>query len=274
MLTLEQKPIEGAYKTCKRVTGRSEIISCKGSYHGSTHGSFSIMGNEEQKKIIVHYYQIVIQLNIIQLKSLEKITNKTAVVIEIVQGGTGFITSKNNFLQKIRQKCNNTETLLIFDEIQTCYGRLGTLFGFEQYNVVPDILCIKGMGQEFSIGAFISSWNMMNLLTFEPKLGHITTFGGHPVNCAKFKLCLQHLNISNIIREIKDKRGTFRTHLSHPKIKEIRGKGLILSIELGDEKLTKKVVEKSLENGLILFYFLFTKTSFRITPPLTISDKK
>ena len=268
--------IEGALKLAKRATGRSEIISCKDSYHGSTHGALSIMGNEEQK---ANYRPLLPDCNTIEYnseESLEKITNKTAaVVIEIVQGGTGFVTSKNNFLQKVRQKCNNTETLLIFDEIQTCYGRLGTLFGFEQYNVVPDILCIaKGMGAGMPIGAFISSWNLMNLLTLEPKLGHITTFGGHPVNCAASLACLQHLVSSNIMREVKIKEKLFRTHLSHPKIKEIRGKGLILSVELDDEKLTKKVVEQSLENGLILFYFLFTKTCFRITPPLNISDKE
>ena len=234
------------------------------------------MGNEEQK---ANYRPLLPECSTIEynsVESLEKITNKTAaVVIEIIQGGTGFITSKNNFLQRVRQKCNKTKTLLIIDEIQTCYGRSGTLFGFEQYNVVPDILCIaKGMGAGMPIGAFISSWNLMNLLTFEPKLGHITTFGGHPVNCAASLACLQHLLSSNIIIKVKTKEELFRNHLSHTKIKEIRGKGLILSVELGDEKLNKKVVEKSLENGLILFYFLFTKTSFRITPPLTISEKE
>ena len=266
--------IEGSMKLAKRATGRSEIISCKDSYHGSTQGALSIMGNEEHK---AKYRPLLPNCNTITYNdenSLENISKQTAaVVIEVVQGGTGFVTPTNNFLQKVRQKCNETGTLLILDEIQTCYGRLGTLFGFEKYNVIPDILCIaKGMGAGMPIGAFISSWELMNLLTFEPKLGHITTFGGHPINCAASLACLQHLLSTDIMEEVDKKEQLFRTHLSHPKIKEIRGTGLILSVELDSEELTRKVVEKSLENGLILFYFLFTKTSFRITPPLTISE--
>ena len=268
--------IEGAMKLAKRATGRSEIISCKDSYHGSTQGALSIMGNEEHK---AKYRPLLPNCNTITYNdenSLENISKQTAaVVIEVVQGGTGFVTPTNNFLQKVRQKCNETGTLLMLDEIQTCYGRLGTLFGFEKYNVIPDILCIaKGMGAGMPIGAFISSWELMNLLTFEPKLGHITTFGGHPINCAASLACLQHLLSTNIMEEVDKKEQLFRTHLSHPKIKEIRGTGLILSVELDSEELTRKVVEKSLENGLILFYFLFTKTSFRITPPLTISEEE
>ena len=268
--------IEGSMKLAKRATGRSEIISCKDSYHGSTQGALSIMGNEEHK---AKYRPLLPNCNTITYNdenSLENISKQTAaVVIEVVQGGTGFVTPTNNFLQKVRQKCNETGTLLMLDEIQTCYGRLGTLFGFEKYNVIPDILCIaKGMGAGMPIGAFISSWELMNLLTFEPKLGHITTFGGHPINCAASLACLQHLLSTNIMEEVDKKEQLFRTHLSHPKIKEIRGTGLILSVELDSEELTRKVVEKSLENGLILFYFLFTKTSFRITPPLTISEEE
>jgi len=268
--------IEGAMKLAKRATGRSEIISCTDSYHGSTQGALSIMGNEEHK---AKYRPLLPNCNTIvynNTNSLKNITKQTAaVVIEVVQGGTGFVTPNNNFLQKVREKCNETGTLLILDEIQTCYGRLGTLFGFEKYNLVPDILCIaKGMGAGMPIGAFVSSWELMNLLTFEPKLGHITTFGGHPINCAASLACLQHLLNSDIMKQVDKKEQLFRIHLSHPKIKEIRGTGLILSVELDSDELTKKVVEKSLENGLILFYFLFTKTSFRITPPLTISEEE
>ncbi|MBT5859321.1 MAG: aspartate aminotransferase family protein [Flavobacteriales bacterium] len=268
--------IEGAMKLAKRATARTEIISCKDSYHGSTQGALSIMGNEEHKAkyrpLLPNCNQIIYN----DESSLKNITKQTAaVVIEVIQGGTGFITPTNNFLQKVREKCNETGTLLIFDEIQTCYGRLGTLFGFEKYNVIPDILCIaKGMGAGMPIGAFISSWELMNLLTFEPKLGHITTFGGHPINCAASLACLQYLLTSDIMKEVEGKEQLFRTHLSHPKIKEIRGEGLILSVELENEEVTQKVVEQSLENGLILFYFLFTKTAFRITPPLTISEEE
>jgi acetylornithine/N-succinyldiaminopimelate aminotransferase len=268
--------IEGAMKLAKRATGRPEIISCKDSYHGSTQGALSIMGNEDHKAkyrpLLPNCNQIIYN----DISSLVNITKQTAaVVIEPVQGGTGFATPTNNFLQKVRERCNQTGTLLILDEIQTCFGRLGTLFGFEKYNIIPDILCIaKGMGGGMPIGAFISSWELMNLLTFEPKLGHITTFGGHPLNCAASLATLQHLLTSDIMNEVTQKEQLFRTHLSHPKIKEIRGKGLILAMEFETEALAQKVVEQSLEKGLILFYFLFTKTAIRITPPLTISEKE
>jgi len=268
--------IEGAMKLAKRATGRPEIISCKDSYHGSTQGALSIMGSEEHK---AKYRPLLPSCNQIiynDIESLVNITKQTAaVVIEPVQGGAGFVTSSNNFLQKVKEKCNETGTLLIFDEIQTCFGRLGTLFGFEKYDVIPDILCIaKGMGGGMPIGAFISSWELMNLLTFEPKLGHITTFGGHPVNCAASLATLEHLLASDIMQVVEKKEQLFRSHLQHPKIKEIRGKGLMLALEFEDMELANKVVEKSLENGLILFYFLFTKTAVRITPPLTITKEE
>ena len=268
--------IEGAMKLAKRATGCSEIISCRDSYHGSTQGALSIMGNEEHKAkyrpLLPNCNQIIYN----DVESLVNITKQTAaVVIEPIQGGTGFVSPKNNFLQKVREKCNETQTLLIFDEIQTCFGRLGTLFGFEKYNVIPDILCIaKGMGGGMPIGAFISSWELMNLLTFEPKLGHITTFGGHPVNCAASLATLEYLLSANTMKEVEQKEQLFRTHLHHQKIKEIRGSGLMLCIEFENEELAKEVVEESLEKGLILFYFLFTKTAIRITPPLIISEKE
>ena len=268
--------IEGAMKLAKRATGRPEIISCKDSYHGSTHGALSIMGNEDHKAKYRPLLPSCKQINYNNTDSLVNITKETAaVIIEPIQGGTGFITPENNFLQKVREKCNETGALLIFDEIQTCFGRLGTIFGFEKYDVIPDILCIaKGMGGGMPIGAFISSWDLMNLLTFEPKLGHITTFGGHPVNCAASLACLKHLLNTEIMQEVNEKEQLFRNHLKHPKIKEIRGKGLMLAVEFEDEELAKKAVDRSLEKGLILFYFLFTKTAIRITPPLTISNKE
>lgn len=266
--------IEGAMKLAKRATGRVEIISCKDSYHGSTQGALSIMGNEEQK---ANYRPLLPNCNQIRFNdenSLDNITVKTAaVVIEPIQGGSGFITPKNDFLQKVREKCNATGTLLIFDEIQTCFGRLGTLFGLEKYNVTPDILCIaKGMGGGMPIGAFISSWDLMNLLTFSPQLGHITTFGGHPVNCAASLATLEHLLTTDLMKKIDKKEALFRKHLTHPKIKEIRGCGLMLALEFDDEALANNLVEKALEKGLILFYFLFCKTAVRITPPLNITD--
>ncbi len=268
--------IEGAIKLAKRATGRSEIISCENSYHGSTNGALSIMGNEIYKSkfrpLIPNCNKIIYN----KVDSLKSITHKTAaVVIEPVQGASGFIMPKIKFLNILKERCEMTGTLLIFDEIQTGYGRLGCLFGFEKYDVIPDILCIaKGMGAGMPIGAFITSWEIMNLLTFEPQLGHITTFGGHPVNCAASLACLEYLITSDIMNQIAHKEQLFRDHLKHPKIKEIRGSGLMLAIELDNEILAKKVVEHSLNKGLILFYFLFTKTAIRVTPPLTISEKE
>lgn len=268
--------IEGAMKLAKRATGRSEIISCKDSYHGSTQGALSILGNEQQK---ANYRPLLPNCNQIvynDISTIDQISTKTAaVVIEPIQGGTGCIIPKNNFLQKIRERCNETKTLLIFDEIQTCYGRLGTLFGFEKYQVVPDILCIaKGMGAGMPIGAFIASYDLMHLLTFEPQLGHITTFGGHPVNCAASLACLEFLLSSDIMKEVLRKEQLFRENLNHRKIKEIRGAGLMLAVEFEDESIAQMVVEESLKNGLILFYFLFSKTAIRISPPLTISEEE
>lgn len=265
--------IEGAIKLAKRATRKTEIISFKNSYHGSTQGSLSIMGCEEKKE---NYRPLIPECNLIHFnneKDLTLITNKTAaVIIEPIQGSTGFITPKNNFLQKVKKRCEETGSLLIFDEVQSCFGRTGSLFAFEYYKVIPDILCIaKGMGGGMPIGAFISSWKLMSLLTFKPELGHITTFGGHPVNCAASKATLEVLLSTNLIQKVTEKENIFRSHLKHPKIKEIRGKGLMLSIEFKDEGIVKKVVEESLEKGLILFYFLFTKTAIRITPPLTIT---
>ena len=268
--------IEGAMKLAKRATGRSEIISCKDSYHGSTQGALSIMGNEEHKAKYRPLLPSCNQIIFNNENTLENITNRTAaVIIEPIQGATGFVTPTNIFLQKVRKKCNEIGALLIFDEIQTCFGRLGTLFGFEKFDIIPDILCIaKGMGAGMPIGAFISSHELMNLLTFNPQLGHITTFGGHPINCAASLACLRYLLTSKIMTEIDKKEQLFTEHLKHSKIKGIRGRGLMLAIEFEDEFLAKKVVEKCLEQGLILFYFLFTKTTIRITPPLTISENE
>tara|TARA_B100000959_G_scaffold223573_1_gene236988 strand:- start:3895 stop:5076 length:1182 start_codon:yes stop_codon:yes gene_type:complete len=268
--------IEGAMKLAKRATGRSEIISCKDSYHGSTQGALSIMGNEEHKAKYRPLLPSCNQIIFNNENTLENITDRTAaVIIEPIQGATGFVTPTNIFLQKVRKKCNEIGALLIFDEIQTCFGRLGTLFGFEKFDIIPDILCIaKGMGAGMPIGAFISSHELMNLLTFNPQLGHITTFGGHPINCAASLACLRYLLTSKIMTEIDKKEQLFTEHLKHSKIKGIRGRGLMLAIEFEDEFLAKKVVEKCLEQGLILFYFLFTKTTIRITPPLTISENE
>ena len=268
--------IEGAMKLAKRITGRSEIISCKNSYHGSTQGSLSVMGNEKYK---AKYRPLLPNCNQIEFNStdsLNLITKKTAaVIIEPIQGASGCIVGNKDFFKELNKKCKETNTLIIFDEIQTCFGRTGTLFGFEHYEVIPDILCIaKGMGGGMPIGAFISSKKNMQLLSKNPELGHITTFGGHPVNCAASLATLKFIIDNDVVNETLIKEKLFRKHLKHPKIKEIRGKGLMLSLELEDEILAKKLVEKSIEKGLILFYFLFTKTAVRISPALNISKEE
>ena len=268
--------IEGAMKLAKRATGRSEIISCKDSYHGSTQGALSIMGNEDHKAkyrpLLPHCNQIIFN----DENSFDNITKKTAaVVIELIQGGTGFITITNNFLNKVRERCNETGTLLIFDEIQTCYGRLGTLFGFEKYDIIPDILCIaKGMGGGMPIGAFISSWELMNLLTFEPKLGHITTFGGHPIIASAALANLKETLESGILESINSKEQLIRNLLKHRYIEEIRGRGIMLALIISSKEIAKQLILNALKSKLILFGLLFEPKAVRITPPLTISNKE
>ena len=268
--------IEGAMKLSKRINGRSEIIYFKDSYHGSTQGSLSVMGNEEYKSkyrpLLPNCKQIIFN----DVKSLDSITNKTsALIIETIQGASGFKIAKKSFLKELNKKCKENNVLIIIDGIQTCFGRTGKLFGFESTEIIPDILCIaKGMGGGFPIGAFISSWENMNKLTFNPKLGHITTFGGHPVNCAASLATLKYILKEKIIDQIDSKEKLFRKHLKHKKIKSISGKGLMLSINLYNNNYTNKIVEDCMNDGLLLFFFLFNDSSIRITPPLTISEEE
>lgn len=268
--------IEGAMKLAKRCTSRSEMISCDHSYHGSTQGTLSIMGTEDYKQ---KYRPLLPDCNRIvynDISSLRLITSKTAaVIIEPVQGATGFRTPENNYLQEVRKRCTEVGALLIFDEIQTCYGRTGRLFGFQTYDVVPDILCIaKGMGGGMPIGAFICSNALMSNLKDNPKLGHITTFGGHPTSCIAALETLNELCETNLVEDVKSKEQLFREVLKHPKIKEIRGVGLMLAIELECAEETIKLVKRGMEKGIITFFFLFTDTAVRISPPLTITEEE
>ena len=266
--------IEASMKLSKRYTGRAEIVSCKNSYHGSTHGALSIMGNETYKQKFRPLLPDCRQITYNDIDSLNEITEKTAaVIIEPIQGATGFITPKNGYLKLVREKCDEVGALLIFDEIQTCFGRTGNLFAFETFDVIPDILCMaKGMGGGMPIGSFITSTEKMHSLRENPMLGHITTFGGHPIVCAASLATLDELCETQIFREVEKKETLFRILLKHPKIKEIRGKGLMLAIELDDVELCQKVVHRSIEKGIITFFFLFSKTAVRLSPPLTISD--
>jgi acetylornithine/N-succinyldiaminopimelate aminotransferase len=266
--------IEGAIKLAKRVTGRSQIISAHNAYHGNTMGSLSIMGFEERKSIFRPLMPDVSFIEFNNEKDLEKITKKTAgVVLETIQGGAGFIQPKNDYLQKVRKRCDETGTQLILDEIQPGFGRTGKLFGFENYNCVPDILAIgKGMAGGMPVGGFVSSYEKMKLLQDNPKLGHITTFGGHPVIAAAALATLEELIETNLIAETLEKEKLFRKLLKHPQILELRGKGLMLAAMVKTPEIATEVILKCKEKGLVLFWLLFEGKAIRITPPLTISN--
>tara|TARA_R110002049_G_scaffold285775_4_gene467316 strand:+ start:9500 stop:10684 length:1185 start_codon:yes stop_codon:yes gene_type:complete len=266
--------IEGALKLAKRATGRSEIIAANKAYHGSTMGSLSIMGYEQRKQAFRPLLPDVRFIEFNNKKDLHQITNKTAcVILETIQGGAGFIEPKDDYLEKVRKQCNNVGALLILDEIQPGIGRTGTLFGFEHYNCIPDILVTgKGLGGGMPIGAFTASSELMDLLKDNPKLGHITTFGGHPVIAASALATLKEITESNLMQQALRKEQLFRKLLVHPLIKEIRGIGLMLAIITPSETITNTLILKCQDQGLILFWLLFEPKAVRITPPLTISN--
>jgi acetylornithine/succinyldiaminopimelate/putrescine aminotransferase len=268
--------IEGALKLAKRATNRSEIIAAKRAYHGCTMGSMSVMGFEERKQAYRPLLPDVRFITFNDDEALHHITNKTAcVILETIQGGAGFIEPKHNYLQKVRMQCDKVGALLILDEIQPGIGRTGKLFGFEHYNCIPDILVTgKGLGGGMPIGAFTASKKLMDLLQDNPKLGHITTFGGHPVIAASALATLTEIIESDLIKQTLEKEKLFRKLLVHPHISEIRGKGLMLALIMTSEALANKIVLSSKEEGLILFWLLFEKKAVRITPPLTISNEE
>ena len=267
---------EGAIKLARRVTGRSQLLSCRNAYHGNTMGSMSIMGFEERKQVFRPLIPDVDFITFNNEKDINKITEKTAgIVLETIQGGAGFIQPENDFLKKVRERCNETGTLMILDEIQPGFGRTGKLFGFENYDVVPDVIIIgKGMGGGMPVGAFTASAEMMDLLSHDPKLGHITTFGGHPVIAAACLATLQEITETDIMAQALEKEKLFRKLLVHPLIKEVRGKGLMLAAMTESADITNEVILRCHKKGLILFWLLFEGTAIRITPPLTISEKE
>ena len=268
--------IEAAMKLAKRVTRRSKFIAAKNSYHGSTQGAMSIMGYEERKRA---YRPLLPDINFINFNNendISLIDNKTAaVILETIQGGAGFILPEKNYLKKIKNQCEKVGALLILDEIQPGIGRTGKLFAFEHYEIIPDILVYgKGLGGGFPIGALSSSFENMSLFKENPILGHITTFGGHPVISAAAHANLKETLDSGLMADINKKEKLFRKYLNHELIQEVRGKGLMLAIILKERKNTTKLVSKCLEKGLILFYLLFETKAVRITPPLTINYKE
>ena len=268
--------IDGAMKLARRFTGRSEIIAAKNAYHGNTMGALSIMGYEERKHPFRPLIPDIRFIEFNALADLSKITTKTAaVILETIQGGAGFIEPKNGYLKKVQDQCNVVGALLILDEIQPGIGRTAKCFGFEHYDCIPDVVVTgKGLGGGMPIGAFTASNAMMDSLSDHPKLGHITTFGGHPVIAAAALATLEEITSSTLISETLEKEALLRKHLNHPLIKEIRGKGLMLALMVDSPEIANKLVLQAKEDGLILFWLLYEPKAVRISPPLTISNEE
>jgi acetylornithine/succinyldiaminopimelate/putrescine aminotransferase len=265
--------VEGALKLAKRFTGRQQIISCYNSYHGSSHGALSVMGNEDFKQA---YRPLLPGVNFIRFNNvddLQYITEQTAcIIIETIQGEAGIRVPDLAYMHALRKRCDETGTLLILDEIQAAFGRTGKLFAFEHFGIVPDILLLaKALGGGMPIGAFISSNKIMGALKENPILGHITTFGGHPVCCAAGLAALEVLLDDNLVSGVAEKEAFMRSLLVHPAIKQIRGKGLMLAIELENFDLNKKIIDRCIEHGVITDWFLHCDNSMRIAPPLIIT---
>lgn len=265
---------EGAMKLAKRFTGRAEIIACREAYHGSTQGAASLMS---PSFFTQGYHPLLPGVRHIGFNceaDLEKITERTACVIaETVQAESGVRLPQHDYLKKLRKRCTEVGTLLVFDEIQAGYGRTGSLWAFEQYGVVPDVLLLaKGMGGGMPIGAFIASHEVMHVLGHEPPLGHISTFGGHPVCCAAALATLHFLTENKLWENVRGKEALFHQLLNHPAILEVRSAGLLMAVEVGEFAKLRQIILECVANGVITDWFLFNDRSLRIAPPLTISE--
>ncbi len=265
--------VEGALKLAKRYTGRAEVVAFNQSYHGSTHGALSVMGNEYFKQPYRPLLAGVTFINFNQVDQLSAITHHTAcVIVETIQGEAGIRVPDSAYIQALRKRCTETGTLLILDEIQAAFGRTGKLFAFENFGIVPDILLLaKALGGGMPIGAFISSVQIMSALKENPILGHITTFGGHPVCSAAGLAALEVLLNEKLIDQVSGKEALIRRKLVHPAIKQIRGKGLMLAVEFESFELNKKIIDRCIENGVITDWFLHCSNAMRIAPPLIIT---
>ena len=268
--------VEGAMKLAKRVTGRTQIIAFNKSYHGSTQGALSIIGDEYWRNSFRPLLPGILHLDYNSFDSLEYITQETAcVIVEPVQAERGIYIPAKNWFKALHRKCKEKGALLVVDEIQTGFGRTGTLWGFQQFKVVPDIILLgKALGGGMPLGAFVANRKLMTALTDNPVLGHITTFGGHPVCCAAGLAAFKALLKKGIIDSVKHKETLFHQYLHHPKIKAIRSIGLLLALEFENERICKKVVKDCISNGLLTDWFLFAPHCLRIAPPLTISKKE
>jgi len=268
--------VEGALKLAKRFTGRRNLISCYNAYHGSSHGSLSVMGNEFFKQAFRPLLPGVSHIRFGAAEDLHLINEQTAaIIIEPIQGEAGVVSTDPAYFSALSKRCKETGCLLIFDEIQSGFGRTGSFWYLEQLGITPDILvCAKGMGGGMPIGAFISSNEIMRTLTHDPFLGHITTFGGHPVSCAASLATLKTILADELHVKAMAKGNAFRKRLIHPAILEIRGTGLMMAIELGDAGLVQRTIARALEKGLLTDWFLFKDTALRLAPPLTITAEE
>ena len=265
---------EGAMKLSKRYTGRTQIVSFKNSYHGSTQGALSIMGDEYWRNAFRPLMPGIIQLNYNSFDGLQYISNQTACVIaETIQAEAGVLVPQNDWLKALRNRCNETGTLLVLDEIQCAFGRNGTLFAFEQFDVVPDILLLgKALGGGMPLGAFVADKKIMDSLTHDPVLGHINTFGGHPVCCAAGLAAFNVLLEEKLMDGVKEKEQLFLLLLQHPKIKAVRSCGLMMAVEFDSFETNKKIIDSLIEQGVFTDWFLFASNCLRIVPPLTINN--
>lgn len=266
--------VEGALKLAKRYTNRREIISCVNAYHGSNHGSLSVGGNEIFKRAYRPLLPGISHIEFASLLDLEKITDQTAaVILETVQGEAGIRIAGKEYFIALRKKCDETGTLLILDEIQAGFGRTGKFWAFEHFEIVPDILvCAKGMGGGMPIGAFIANKDVMGVFKNNPLLGHITTFGGHPVSAAASLATIQILQEENLIYQVEAKAELFKSLLVHPKIRSIRNQGLMMAVEFESFDVLKPIIDRAIELGVITDWFLFCDDSMRIAPPLVITE--
>lgn len=268
--------VEGALKLAKRYTNRREILSCVNAYHGSSHGSLSVGGNEIFKRAYRPLLPGISHIFYGSYSDLEKITDQTAaIIIETIQGEAGIRVACREYFQALRRKCDETGTLLILDEIQAGFGRTGKMWAFEHFDIVPDILvCAKGMGGGMPIGGFIANREVMGAFKNNPLLGHITTFGGHPVSAAASLATIQILQEENLIDQVESKANLFKSLLVHPKIKVIRNKGLMMAVEFESFEVLKKIIDRAIELGVITDWFLFCDDSMRIAPPLVITEQE
>ncbi len=268
--------VEGAMKIAKKYTGRRQILAAKKAYHGSTQGALSLIGNEDYRRAYAPLLPEIDFISFNDMEDLDKITASTAaVILEAIQGEAGIRVPDVTYMQAVRKRCDETGTLLIFDEIQTGFGRTGKLFAFEHFGIVPDILMLaKGIGGGMPLGAFVAPKELMDVIKDNPILGHITTFGGHPVSCAAARASLAVIKEEKLIEQVEYKASLFRQQLHHPSVREIRGLGLMMCLQLDSFEQVYQVSKYCADHGVMIDWYLHCETALRIAPPLTITESE